>query len=111
MRSLVNWTSYGSWSLPPRRNFAMQNHESSARAPRFIQPLEVLQQPGALLRHRTVLAVTGWSNATLYRRIAAGEFPAPLKIGGHMARWRSDDVRAYLASLIPSASRAVRSAA
>ena len=38
---------------------------------RFIQPLEVLHQPGALLRCTTVLALTGWSNATLYRRIAA----------------------------------------
>lgn len=86
----------------------MHTQSPTARAARFSQPLEVLQQPGALMRHRTVLAVTGWSNATLYRRIAAGEFPAPLKIGGHMARWRSDDVRAYLASLAPAAARSTR---
>ena len=33
----------------------------------------------ALIRKREVLARTGWSNSTLYNRIATGQFNRPLK--------------------------------
>lgn len=68
------------------------------------QPLEALQQPGALLKIDTVLAITGLSTATLYRRIADGTFPRPLKIGRVMSRWSADDVRHWASNLRPEVS-------
>lgn len=40
-----------------------------------------------LLRLCDVMAMTGLGSSTIYRYIQAGTFPAPLKIGGHSARW------------------------
>ena len=53
----------------------------------------------------TVCDTVGVSPATLYRLIAAGRFPAPVKIGVRAARWRSDEVRAHIERL--SEARAV----
>ena len=53
----------------------------------------------------TVCQTVGVSPATLYRLIAAGRFPAPIKIGVRAARWRSDEVRAHIERL--SEARAV----
>lgn len=33
---------------------------------------------------------------TLYRKVARGEFPAPVRIGKGTTRWRMRDVQAYL---------------
>lgn len=43
-----------------------------------------------------VLAVTGWSHSTLYNRIKAGRFPAPMKDGLVVNHWNTDDVREAL---------------
>ncbi|MBI5137152.1 MAG: AlpA family phage regulatory protein [Nitrospirae bacterium] len=39
-------------------------------------------QPARLLRIREVAARTGLSRSTVYVRVAAGDFPAPVAIGG-----------------------------
>jgi len=43
------------------------------------------------VRKPVVCAVKGWSRATLYRRIAEGNFPKPLKRGRY-SEWRIADV-------------------
>jgi prophage regulatory protein len=40
-----------------------------------------------IIRLKTVLARTGLSRSTLYRKIAEGTFPAQLKISIHGAGW------------------------
>ena len=60
------------------------------------QPLDVLAIPEALLKLRTVTAVTGLSRATIYRRMADGAFCKPVKLGTRCTRWRAADVRAWL---------------
>ena len=47
----------------------------------------------------TVCQTVGVSPATLYRLIAAGRFPAPIKIGVRAARWRSDELTAHIDQL------------
>ena len=69
---------------------------TQAPARERVQTLAALDQPAALLKSSTILAATGWSRATLYRRIADGTFPSPVKINSHMARWPSRAVREYL---------------
>jgi predicted DNA-binding transcriptional regulator AlpA len=46
------------------------------------------------LRKRQVLAATGWSNSTLYSKIAEGKFPKPTKLdpSGRVSIWFDDQV-------------------
>lgn len=53
-----------------------------------------------LLRLRDVMAQTGLGSSTIYRYIQAGTFPAPLKIGGHSARWLQSAVDGWIENLI-----------
>lgn len=43
--------------------------------------------PPAFLRIRDVLRITALSRPTIYRRIAAGRFPAPVHLGGRVCAW------------------------
>lgn len=44
--------------------------------------------PGpAFFRIRDVLRITALSRPTIYRRIAAGRFPAPVHLGGRTCAW------------------------
>ena len=49
-------------------------------------------QPDRILRLPTVLARTGLSRATLYRKVQAGTFPRQLKIAARCAGWRESAV-------------------
>jgi prophage regulatory protein len=55
-----------------------------------------------LLRLPEVKATTGLGSSTIYRYIQAGTFPAPVKIGGHAARWRSSELAAWMDGLVHS---------
>jgi predicted DNA-binding transcriptional regulator AlpA len=50
-----------------------------------------------VLRKPAVLAATGWSNSTLYEKIARGIFPKPTKLdpSGRTVVWWSDEVEAF----------------
>jgi excisionase family DNA binding protein len=70
------------------------------RAPgsnRSRQPIEAASLPDALLTTPTACAVLGLSEATLYRLAAAGKL-TPVKLSTRCTRWRSADVRAFMAA-------------
>jgi len=50
-----------------------------------------------IIRLKTVLARTGLSRSTLYRKIADGTFPAQIRISVHGAGWRESTVERCLA--------------
>ena len=52
-----------------------------------------------LIKMEEVLRVCCISRATLYRRLAGGEFPAPVRVGPRAARWRASDITAWLEDL------------
>jgi len=52
-----------------------------------------------ILRKPAVCARTGLSPATLYRKLKAGEFPKPVKLGARSVGWRDTDIDAYIAAL------------
>lgn len=54
-----------------------------------------------LLRLRDVIDKTGLGKSTLYRKIAAGEFPRQVSVGGASVRWRESAVNAWIGSLAP----------
>jgi prophage regulatory protein len=53
-----------------------------------------------LLRLPEVKAHTGLSRSELYRRIANGTFPAPVKIGARASAWSSAEVERWKAERI-----------
>lgn len=56
-----------------------------------------------LLRLPQVRARTGLSRSELYRRIANGAFPAPVKIGVRASAWSSAEIDPGLPSASPNA--------
>jgi len=46
-------------------------------------------------RMRDVLRMTSLSRSSLYRRIAAGSFPAPVSLGGAAKGWRRIDLEQW----------------
>lgn len=49
-----------------------------------------------IIRLKTVLARTGLSRSTMYRKIAEGTFPAQMKISVHGAGWRESAVNRWI---------------
>ncbi len=52
-----------------------------------------------LLRRKEVEKMVGLSRTTIYDRIAAGTFPAPIKCGERAVRWKRSSLLAFIASL------------
>ncbi|WP_371432540.1 helix-turn-helix transcriptional regulator [Novosphingobium sp.] len=50
-----------------------------------------------IIRMKTVLARTGLSRSTLYRKIADGTFPAQVRISVHGTGWRESSVDRWIA--------------
>ncbi|UTM01029.1 AlpA family transcriptional regulator [Alcaligenes sp. NLF5-7] len=50
----------------------------------------------AFYRMKEVIRITSLSRPTLYRRIAAGRFPAPVKLGGRACGWTSEALDAWI---------------
>jgi prophage regulatory protein len=51
-----------------------------------------------VLRRSAVSAITGLPSSTLYRKVAAGEFPAPIKLGESASGWLLSEVEAWIAA-------------
>ena len=51
-----------------------------------------------VVRRDEVSAITGLARATIYKKVAEGTFPAPLRLGSRAVGWRLADIEAWLAS-------------
>lgn len=56
----------------------------------------VMSEPDRIIRLKTVLARSGLSRSTIYRKIAEGTFPAQIKISINGAGWRESDVNRWV---------------
>ncbi|WP_257543916.1 AlpA family transcriptional regulator [Sphingopyxis sp. DBS4] len=63
-----------------------------------------MHAPDRIIRLQTVLARTGLSRSTLYRKIAEGTFPPQVRISVHGAGWYESAVNRWIAN--PLAYRA-----
>jgi prophage regulatory protein len=50
-----------------------------------------------IVRMKTVLARTGLSRSTIYRKIAEGTFPPRIKISINGAGWKESDINRWIA--------------
>ena len=54
-----------------------------------------------ILRIPEVVAITGLSRTTIWRRVKSGDFPPPVRLGSLGTRsigWRESDIKAWLDS-------------
>ncbi len=56
-----------------------------------------MHQPDRIVRMNTVLARTGLSKSTIYRKIIEGTFPPRIKISVNGAGWRESDINRWVA--------------
>ncbi|WP_082559908.1 AlpA family phage regulatory protein [Lysobacter sp. Root559] len=68
-------------------------------------------ETGALILERLprVRVRTGFSRSEIYRRIAAGDFPQPVKLGERASAWDSREIDRWITSRI--AARDAKAAA
>ena len=56
-----------------------------------------MNNPDRIIRLKTVLARTGLSRTTLYRKMGEGTFPRQVKISIHGASWRESAINRWIA--------------
>lgn len=54
----------------------------------------------AILRRKQVEKRVGLSRSTIYAKIAAGEFPAPIALGARAVGWLESDIITWIESCI-----------
>ena len=52
------------------------------------------------VRQRLLLRFVPFSKSTLWRRVKAGDFPAPVKLSSGITAWKAEDVRIWIAGRI-----------
>lgn len=66
-----------------------------------------LQSALTVIRRKQVEARTGLSRSTIYERIRAGTFPAPVSLGAKAVGWIEGEIDAWLADQIAKSRNAV----
>lgn len=61
--------------------------------------LHARQLNDALLSVADLRGEIRFSTATIYRKVADGTFPQPIKFGKRCTRWRASDIAAWMAAL------------
>lgn len=57
-----------------------------------------MRQPERIIRLNTVLARTGLSRSTIYRKMTEGTFPTQLKISANGAGWHESEINRWVAN-------------
>ncbi len=61
--------------------------------------LNELPKTGYIRQSQIIPHILPFSSATLWRKIKAKEFPAPIKLSKRVTAWRVEDIRAWLDKL------------
>lgn len=54
--------------------------------------------PDKLLRLPAVMEMTGLGRSTIYRMMAEGDFPKPIRLGQRAVAWPTDSIRNWITS-------------
>jgi predicted DNA-binding transcriptional regulator AlpA len=64
--------------------------------PTISLPAGHLPETGYLRQAQLIPAIFPFSSATLWRKVKAGTFPKPVKLGPRITAWRVEDIREAL---------------
>ena len=59
-------------------------------------PLGSLPEMGYVRQSQLIPAIFPFSSATLWRKVKAGTFPRPVKLGPRITAWKVEDIRALI---------------
>jgi prophage regulatory protein len=62
------------------------------------QAVAVSRRVTRLIRLKEVQHRVGLGRSTIYRWMAEGRFPEPVRLGGHAVAWADDDIDTWIAS-------------
>lgn len=65
-----------------------------------------LSSGATLLRLSDVMLATSMGSSTIYRKIAANQFPRPVRLGPGSVRWLASEVSGWISGLERTAGRA-----
>jgi len=57
-----------------------------------------LPETGFVRQKQLIPAIIPFSATTLWRKVAAKQFPAPIKLSENVTAWRVEDVRKWMAA-------------
>jgi predicted DNA-binding transcriptional regulator AlpA len=69
---------------------------------------QTLPEVGFVRQAQLIPAIIPFSHATLWRKVAAGDFPKPVKLSERVTAWDVRDIRAWLDSRRDSCARDCR---
>jgi len=61
-----------------------------------MRSIQQILEAGGYLRKPEVLLLGGFKNSTLYSKIRAKQFPAPLKLFGTISVWSAQSVKEWM---------------
>jgi prophage regulatory protein len=61
-----------------------------------LAPLGSLPTTGYVRQSQLIPAIFPFSSATLWRKVKAGIFPKPVKLGPRITAWRVEDIRDFI---------------
>lgn len=59
-----------------------------------------MEVQASFIRQKQLLGKLGFSAATLWRKVKAGTFPKPIKLGKNITAWRYSEVEGWIESPI-----------
>ncbi|MBI5721026.1 MAG: AlpA family phage regulatory protein [Rubrivivax sp.] len=59
----------------------------------------ILPQTG-FVRQRLLLRIVPFSKSTLWRRVKAGDFPAPIRLSAGVTAWRAEEIHHWIAGRV-----------
>jgi prophage regulatory protein len=73
-------------------NVALRPLKDCRGMPNNSNPLGALPETGYVCQSQLVPAIFPFSSATLWRKVKAGTFPRPVKLGPRITAWRVEDI-------------------
>lgn len=55
-----------------------------------------MESKQGFIRQKGLLNLVGFSAPTLWRKVKAGTFPKPVKLGQNMTAWRYEEIQAWM---------------
>jgi prophage regulatory protein len=59
-------------------------------------PIGTLPETGYVRQFQLIPVIFPFSSATLWRKVKAGTFPRPVKLGPRITAWRVEDIRSHI---------------
>jgi len=101
VESLTRRAATGPEQVQPRANAMRRAAGATATPPQQEMASNRTEPfpPNALLRLKDVCRLVGLSRSSIYKRVADGTFPRPLRVSERSVRWRMQDLQEWTTGL------------